>query len=159
MAGMPRCHPVVTLVLAALALGGCVEQTEPPPQASDTTPTSAPPSANFPLRVERTGGVAGFHDVLVIQQDGSVVANSKRGQVSCTLDAASLAVLNTAARGIHLNDQPTPGTSVADGMTVTFSARFGTLGIDDPRVAAAEPVVSQLLADVSAPPAKRKICT
>jgi hypothetical protein len=158
MAGMPRCHRVVTPALAVLVLGGCVEQTKPLPTVSES-PTSAPARASFPLRVERTGGVAGFHDMLVIQDDGSVVADSKRGQVSCTLDAASLAVLNTAARGIHLNDQPTPGTSVADGMTVTFSARFGTLGIDDPKVAAAAPVVNQLLADVSAPSAKRKICT
>jgi hypothetical protein len=158
MAGMPRCHHVVTLALAVLALGGCVEQTKPLPEASDT-PTSAPPSASYPLRVERTGGVAGFRDVLVIQQDGSVVADSTRGQVSCTLDAASLAVLNTAARAIHLNDRPTPGTDVADGMTVTFSARFSTLGIDDPKVAVAEPVINQLLADVSGAPAKRKICT
>jgi hypothetical protein len=158
MAGMPRSHHVVTLAFAVLALGGCVEQTKPLPEASDT-PTSAPPSASFPLRVERTGGVAGFHDVLVIQQDGSVVADSKRGQVSCTLDAASLAALNTAARAVRLNDRPTPGTDVTDGMTVTFSARFSTLGIDDPKVAVAEPVINQLLADVSGPPATRKICT
>lgn len=156
---MPRCHHAVTLALAALALGGCVEQPKPIPKASDSTPASAPPSANFPLRVERTGGVAGFHDVLVIQQDGSVVADSKRSQVSCTLAAASLAVLNTAARAIQLNDRPTPGTDVADGMTVTFSARFSTLGIDDPKLAVAEPVINQLLADVSSPPAKRTICT
>ena len=155
---MPRCHRVVPLALALLALGGCVEQTKPLPEASDTQ-TSAPPRASFPLRVERTGGVAGFRDLVVIQDDGSVVADSTRGQVTCTLDAASLATLNTAARGVHVNDQPTPGTDVADGMTVTLSARFGTLGIDDPKVAAAEPVVNQLLADVSGPPAKRKICT
>ena len=155
---MPRCHHVVTLGFAVLALGGCVEQTKPLPKASDT-PTSAPPSASFPLRVERTGGMAGFHDLLVIQQDGSVVADSKRGQVSCTLDATSLAALNTTARAIQMNDRPTPGTDMPDGMTVTFSARFGTLGIDDPKVAAAEPVVNQLLADVSGPAAKRKICT
>jgi hypothetical protein len=158
MAGMPRSHLVVPLALALLALTGCVEQTKPLPEVSDT-PTSAPASANFPLRVERTGGVAGFHDLLVIQEDGSVVADSKKGQVSCTIDAVSLAALSTAARAIHQNDQPTPGTSMADGMSVTFSARFGTLGIDDPRVADVAPVVQQLLADVSGPQAKRKICT
>jgi len=155
---MPRFHLVVPLAVALLALTGCVEQTKPLPEVSNT-PTSAPPSANFPLRVERTGGVAGFHDLLVIQEDGSVVADSKGGQVSCTIDAANLAALNSAARGIRQNDQPTAGTTVADGMTVTFSARFGTLGIDDPRIADVAPVVQQLLADVSGPQAKRKICT
>jgi hypothetical protein len=44
-------------------------------------------------------------------------------------------------------------------MTVTFSARFSSLGIDDPKLAVAEPVINQLLADVSGPPATRTICT
>lgn len=155
---MPRGHRVVTVALAALALGGCVEQARPLPEVSSAARPTAQTTANFPLRVERSGGVAGFDDRLSIQADGSVVGQTRQGQVSCTLDKHSLAALNEAALKIRQNDQPTPGTSVADGMTVTFSARFGTLGIDDPRVAAAQPVVTQLLADVSGPPAKRKIC-
>lgn len=155
---MPRAHLVVLVAVALLALGGCVEQTSPLPEVSTAAVPTAEPTASFPLRVERIGGVAGFDEKLSIQADGSVVGRTRQGQVSCTLDRDSLATLNAAARNIRLNDQPTGGTTVADGMTVTFSARFGTLGIEDPKVADAGPVVTQLLTDLSAPPAKRKVC-
>lgn len=155
---MPRSHHVLPAAFALLALGGCVEQTKPLPEVSTAPRPTAQTTASFPLRVERSGGVAGFDDKLSIQADGSVVGQTKKGQVSCVLDRASLATLNDAALRISQNDQPTGGTAVADGMSVTFSARFGTVGIDDPKVASAQPVVAQLLADVSAPPPKRKAC-
>jgi hypothetical protein len=135
-----------------------VQQTKPLPEASTAPRPTAQTTASFPLRVERTGGIAGFEEKLSIQADGTVVGQTKRGQVSCTLDQGSLATLNEAALNIRQNDQPTGRPTVADGMTVTLSARFGTVGIEDPKVAAAQPVVTQLLADVSEPPSHRKIC-
>ena len=44
-------------------------------------------------------------------------------------------------------------------MDVLFGAGTGLLHLDDARVAKAEPVVTQLLADVTGPAARRKICT
>ena len=156
---MPRSHRVVPLALALLALGGCVERTAPLPEVSTAPRPTAETTARFPLRIERTGGVAGFHDKLSIQADGSVVGQTKQGQVSCRLDKDSLATLNQAALHIRQNDQPTGAPTGADRMQVTLRARFGTVGVDDPKVADARPVVTQLLADASAPAAKRKLCT
>ena len=85
---------------------------------------------------------------------------TKKGQVTCTIDKASLAVLNEAALQVHDTDQPTaPPSRPADSMIVLFGAGTGLLAIEDPRVAKAEPVVTQLLADVTGAAADRKICT
>ena len=85
---------------------------------------------------------------------------TKQGQVTCTIDKASLAVLNEAALQVHDTDQPTGSPStVADQLDVLFGAGTGLVRIDDTRVVKAEPVVTQLLADVTGPRAGRKICT
>ena len=159
---MPRTAPIPPVAVAGLvglsvALGGCGSSDPQIPTASQTTGT---PLASFPLTVSRQGGVAGFSDTLSIQDDGAVLAATKQGRVTCTVDKASLAVLNEAALEVKDTDQPTaPATRTADGMVVMFGAGTGVLSIDDPRVAQAAPVVTQLLADVTGPAAARKICT
>jgi hypothetical protein len=161
MAGMPRTSRLSALAvpctLAALALGACGEDSPAIPDAPTTTTAT---QARFPLNVQRMGGVAGFSDRLSIQADGQVLANTKRGQVECTLDAASLARLNDAALQLQDTDQPTssPGQT-ADAMVVLFSAGTALVEISDPRLADAEPVVTQLLADVTGPAGQGEVCT
>jgi hypothetical protein len=160
MADMPRTSRLsllaVPFTLAALGLGGCGEDSPAIPDAPTTTTVR---KAKFPLNVQRMGGVAGFSDRLSIQADGQVLANTKRGQVECTLDAASLATLNEAALQIRDTDQPTssPGQT-ADAMPVLFSAGTGLVDITDPRMAKAEPVVTQLLADITGPAGQGTLC-
>jgi hypothetical protein len=161
MAGMPRCHRVAPVTVACatvalLGLGGCVQETKPLPTVTDAATTAAP-SIRFPLRVLRSGGVAGFREELFVQSDGSVIGQTKQGQVTCMLDQESLAALKGGAAQVHATDTPN-GPGGADQLWVQFGTGAGSLNIDDPKLAAAEPVVTQLLADVSAPPAKRKIC-
>jgi hypothetical protein len=159
---MPRNSPltlvsITGLVGLSVVLGGCGSKDPQIPTAPSSTVTR---QASFPLTVSRLGGIAGFTDDLSIQDDGGVLATTKQGQVTCTIDKASLAVLNDAALQVHDTDQPSAPTSPpADAMTVVFGAGTGLLSIDDPRVAKAEPVVTQLLADVTGPAAGRKICT
>lgn len=161
---MPRFE--VVLAAALLATGcGTAE-----PAVPDGGPTSGPSpqasssggpdtSPRFPLAITRQGGVAGFSDRVTVQEDGSVRAVTKTGEVTCTLDAASLAVLAEAAAGIRDTDTPTaPTTPVADAMTVLIGAGDGRVPVDDPRLAAMEPVVTQLLAEVTGPAAGRRIC-
>lgn len=145
------------LIGLSAALGGCGSQDPQIPTAPSTTATR---QASFPLTVSRVGGIAGFKDNLSIQSDGGVLAVTKQGQVTCALDPVSLATLNEAAATIKDTDQPTaPASPPADAMTVLFGAGTGLLVVNDPRVAKAEPVVTQLLADVTGPKANRKICT
>ena len=147
----------VGLIGVVSVLGGCGSQDPQIPTAPSTTSTK---EASFPLTVARLGGIAGFTDNLSIQADGEVLAATKQGSVSCSLDKASLAVLNDAALQVHDTDQPSaPASRPADYMSVMFGAGTGLLSINDPRVAKAEPVVTQLLADVTGPKAGRKICT
>jgi hypothetical protein len=157
---MPRISPHWVPAAAGglcVVLAGCGSQDPAIPTAPSTTQTR---QASFPLTVSRLGGIAGFSDNLSIQDDGGVLAVTKQGQVTCTIDKASLAVLNEAGLQVHDTDLPTgtPTTS-ADQMAVLFGAGTGLVHLDDPRVARAEPVVTQLLADVTGPAADRKICT
>ena len=161
---MPRNAPSVLtaaglpgLVGLAMLLGGCGSDDPEIPTVSSTTATR---HASFPLTVSRIGGIAGFTDNLSIQDDGGVLATTKKGQVSCTIDKASLAILNEAALQVHDTDQPTAPTSrPADAMLVLFGAGTGLLSIDDSRISKAEPVVTQLLNDVTGSAAERRICT
>lgn len=156
--------PLVSAALAsglvAGSLAACGSADPPIPAASTTPSTTAAPKAKFPLTVNRLGGIAGFTDSVSIQDDGGVIAQTKQGQVTCTLDADSLALLNTAGLQVHDTDQPTgPPQTASDQLGVLFGAGTGLLQMNDSRVAAAEPVVTQLLADVTGPKASRKICT
>ena len=153
-AGLSKAVGAVGLTLA---LVGCGSNDPQIPNAPSTTSTR---QASFPLTVSRLGGIAGFSDNLSIQDDGGVLATTKQGKVTCTIDKASLAVLNDAALQVHDTDQPSaPASRPADYMIVTFGAGTGLLSVHDPRVVKAEPVVTQLLADVTGPAAGRKICT
>ena len=96
---MPRTAPLSPVTIAGLiglsaALGGCGSSDPQLPTDSQSTGTR---QASFPLTGTRPGGVAGFSDTLSIQDDGAVLAATKQGRVTCTIDKASLTVLNKAA--------------------------------------------------------------
>ncbi len=153
----PSLIPATGLVTLSLLLAGCGSDDPELPTAPSTTATR---QASFPLTVSRIGGVAGFTDNLSIQDDGGVLATTKKGKVTCTIDKESLATLNEAALQVHDTDVPTASPSrPADSMIVMIGAGTGLLDIADPRVSKAEPVVTQLLADVTGAAADRKICT
>lgn len=160
----------ISLATAVITLTGCGQQaaeTTTPSTTQDTTPSSSSstttsPSAHarFPLTVSRLGGVAGFNDSATIQADGSVVATTRQGKVSCTLDEVSLTALDEGAAPIGDSDQPDPSASTpADHLEVLIGSGSGLASTSDPRVAKATPIVTQLLADLNGPVANRRICT
>ena len=157
MGGMSRI-PLVSRITAPL-LGLLAAGTLSACGALDQQSGSSTPKAKYPLTVNRVGGVAGFTDSLSIEDDGDVLALTTHGQVKCTLDDPSLAVLNEAGLQVKDADQPDSSATGVDQLEVFFGAGKGALRIDDARVAKAEPVVTRLLADITGPKANRKICT
>lgn len=156
---MPRSPVLVatSLLVGAAALAGCAEKTPDIPTVSSTT---AEPVAQYPITIQRFGGIAGFSDTVTIASDGGVTAKSKKATVTCTLEDASLKALNRGAAQIQPTDEPSSmPTNVDDAMDFTVSTGPGMVSVGDPRLAEAKPVIDQLLADVNAPEGQRKICT
>ncbi|MEO8555284.1 MAG: hypothetical protein ABI474_01330 [Actinomycetota bacterium] len=135
---------------ATLALSACGSQTGP-----DSAPgTSASPPSVFPLTITRTGGIAGFHDVLVVTKDGLVSGTQKgKAQWQCQLTPGSSARLTTAASKVPWPRLTTGSTSAAfpdDMVTMVVSPAGGPVRVEDPQVGAAGPVFTELVTDLSA---------
>jgi hypothetical protein len=106
--------------------------------------------------VERSGGFAGFHDILEIAADGTARVTSRTGGTrSCTPDPATLNVL----RAIDLATVGTapPKVPIADGFSYTVrtetgsaSAGDGDVGVRAEFTAAAAAVIASCLANASA---------
>jgi hypothetical protein len=111
------------------------------------------------VTIVRSGGVAGFSDTVVVQEDGSVRATTRTGSVSCTLDAAGLRTITEGAAAVEPTDTPsTPATEGADALSVVLRSGTGGLSVDDPRLAGVAEDVSQVLADVTGPVGERLLC-
>ncbi len=151
-------HVVLGVVALAgvLATGACGQDTPAPttPPASSTETTAVPSGPASEVRLARVGGVAGFQDVLVVAPDGSVTGTTRSGQVDCTVPAATVQVLATAA-------PPTTGLNAGNDRIATSVEREGTtfdLGEaqgTDPLSRAARTVLD----DVQLPRDQRTVCT
>ncbi|HZN19395.1 MAG TPA: hypothetical protein VFB84_14640 [Micromonosporaceae bacterium] len=87
------------VLLTGLVAAGCVGSPDPGPRA--TPPPSGPTSPGQPLIwYERTGGIAGFKDQLVVQADGSYTITSRHspGRTG-TLSPAKLTELRRVLDG------------------------------------------------------------
>jgi hypothetical protein len=131
------------------------------PAIADSSPTSALGSvsspahrAEFPLTVTRTGGIAGFQDVLVVAADGLLSVTLKgqqQPQRQLTPDAVNR--LTTAAFQV-----PWPRITPASGqpafpddmVSMVLSPLGGPARLEDPMVGAAGQVFQELLNDLSA---------
>jgi hypothetical protein len=82
--------------VAVLALAACGRSTALDDAAPDPGSTSRPEI--FPLTLERTGGIAGFQDVLVVAGNGLVsVTHKGQQQRHCQLTPEAVERLRTAA--------------------------------------------------------------
>lgn len=84
-----------SVVLSLAVLAGCGQTDQPDASSSVATPstsvrTSTPtstsagpstaqPKGPYPIKVSRTGGVAGLHEVILVQSDGTVMIDQKKG--------------------------------------------------------------------------------
>jgi hypothetical protein len=145
----------VAVVMAAA--GGCGGSTTEPPGASQP-PTAGQPAA-FPLTVMRTGGIAGFRDVLVVRGDG-LVSVTRRGRQPrrCRLSPVALERLRTAALLVPWSRIPPASRepSFPDDMVTTVqSPSGGPVRLDDPVAGKAGQVFVDLLNDASGSAASR----
>lgn len=139
--------------LFALAVTGCVAKTPEIPKA--TTPTTTTPSVDYPIAVQRFGGVAGFSDTVNIDVDRSVLAKVNRQTVSCTLDEASFAAITKAALAVgDSGNDSTPTMAHPDDMLVLLD----NVPTTDDRIKDVEPVITSLLEDLAKPTAQRTVC-
>jgi hypothetical protein len=105
------------------------------------------------LTITRAGGIAGFHDVLVVTSDGRVSVTRKgKAQFRCRLTPGAARRLTTAASEVPW-PRLTPGVTKPsfpdDLVTSVMSPAGGPVRLQDPQVGAAGRVFNELVNDVS----------
>lgn len=147
---MRHISSVFSSAAVVLILSACGAQTAP----GSASATSASPPSVFPLTITRTGGIAGFHDVLVVTRDGLVSGTQKgKAQWQCKLTTEASTQLTTAASKVPWPRLTPSSTSAAfpdDMVTMVVSAAGGPVRVEDPQVGAAGPVFTELVTDLSA---------
>ncbi|HEY3003905.1 MAG TPA: hypothetical protein VGJ44_16290 [Kribbellaceae bacterium] len=162
------------VVLCCLALTACGDEGSPavpspsqsvaepataPPTGPKPTPTG-PPAPAFPMTVTRTGGIVGFNDTLTLSANGAADVTSSGRSGTCTVEATLLGTIKAAAAKIDWRTMPAkpPKAEHPDDLVIAVSAGGGTVRLNDPRVKALNSPLSSLIADATAPAAKRKYC-
>lgn len=149
-----------TLVLcsaAVLAMTACGS-----PTGSTGSTGTSPPSV-FPLTITRTGGIAGFDDVLVVSADG-LVAVTQKGQTPrrCRLTADAAKRLSAAAAQVPWPDLKPSSTTASfpdDLVSLVVSPTGGPVRLEDPQVGAAGQVFDELVNDLNGGRSASGMCT
>ena len=150
------CATAVVVGATASCGGSATTPTRP------ATPTSQSQPAVFPLTVTRTGGIAGFRDVLVVAGDG-MVSVTRKGQKPrrCQLTPAAIDRLTTAASQVPWS-RITPASmhpSFPDDMvTAMQSPAGGPVRLEDPQAGKKRQVFIELLNDLNSGPAASRMC-
>jgi hypothetical protein len=142
---MPRSHRFVlcALPLLAAACGGDDHATTPP--------------SGLPVTIDRSGGIAGFSDHVVVAADGWVTATSKGGgSAACRVDDEVLAALARLAGSA--TGSPSSTSQGADSLTVVLSSSKGTVSLDPGALPSTAPELGQLLNDLGRQPSSRAVC-
>jgi len=139
------------VVMALTACGG-----------STTTPTSKSQPAVFPVTITRTGGIAGFRDVLVVSRDG-LVSVTRKGQEPrrCQLTPEAIDRLTKAASQVPWSRSTPNGTHPSfpdDLVTVVLSPAGGPVRLEDPQAGAEGQIFHELLNDLMGGPATARMC-
>jgi hypothetical protein len=139
---------VISCTAAVLAMAACGSQ-------SASTGSGSPPSQPtvFPVTVTRTGGLAGFQDVVVVADNGLVsVMHKGQQERHCQLTPEAVERLRTAASQVPWPRITPAGTQPAfpdDMVSMVQSPAGGPVRLEDPSVGAAGKVFQELLTDVS----------
>ena len=115
------------------------------------------------MTITRTGGIAGFQDVLVVTGDGQVSVTDKgQQQRRCRITPEAVNRLRTAASQVPWW-RITPDRGLArfpdDMVSMVKSPAGGPVRLEDPRVGAGGAVFQELLTDLSVGPAASSLCT
>ena len=152
MRHLARAVCLTAIVVAALA--GC---------HGSTMPSDAESQARvFPLTITRTGGIAGFRDVLVVNGDGLVsVTRSGRQPRQCRLTAGVTQQLTAAVSSLAWPTATSATTHPAfpdDMVTTMTKPGVGPLRADDPQAGPAGRLVLELVNDINDGPAASLLC-
>jgi hypothetical protein len=154
---MRQLSRVICCTAAVMAMAACGSQSAP-------TVSGSPPSQRevFPLTITRTGGIAGFRDVVVIAGDGLVsVTNKRREQQHCRLTPEAVKRLTTAASQApwaRISPGSTQPDFPDDMVTMVRSPAGGPVRLDDPRVGAAGKVFQEMLSDLGGGATASRLC-
>ena len=134
----------------------------PSSSPSSSTPSPRTPAAAFPLTVTRTGGIAGFHDTVVLQSDGRLVVNSRGHTSSCRLKPEVLKDILRAVGGVPWG-RLTPADSTPkhpDDMVllVRSDGRRAPARLDDPLLGGLQQQLSDLVVDSSGANPAHELC-
>lgn len=145
--------------VAGLVLTGCGDESNGGPggttSSTPTTTQSTPAGTVLPITVTRSGGVAGFNDLVVIGTDGVATVSSRgKGTVRCKLDPSLLGSLTAAAQQVDWTGlgATKPTTRYPDDMIIAVSANGGTARLEDPELKPMAAPVSKLLTEATIPP-------
>jgi hypothetical protein len=118
---------VLCAALLALGVSACGDENE--------TPTTTSASTALPLTVERSGGVAGINDKLVVRADGTgtFTSNNDAAQELTADDTARVrsALRELVFSGLDERYEPPSGTQIADGIDYKFSAGGDTIVVEE----------------------------
>ena len=132
------------------------------PQGPSESTVSASQRAVFPLTMTRTGGFAGFQDVLVVARDGLVsVTRRTQKQGACRLTPAAAGRVRTAAAAVPWA-RLTPDRGQArfpdDLVVMVRSPAGGPVRLEEPKLGASGKVFLSVLSDVLSGPAASVMC-
>lgn len=127
-----------------------------------TTPTSKGQPAVFPVTITRTGGLAGFRDILVVNGDG-LVSVTRKGQAArhCRLTPDAFKRLTTATNQMTWSSDAPASTQPSfpdDLVTLVLSPAGGPVRLADPKAGVRGQVFHELLNDLTGDPASTRMC-
>ena len=143
---------------AVLAMAACGSQSAP--TGSGPSPSSQP--MVFPVTITRTGGIAGFQDVVVVAHDGQVsVARKGQQQRYCRLTPEAVERLRTAASQTpwaQITQASTQPAFPDDMVTMVRSPAGGPARLEDPKIGAGGKTFQELLSDVTGSTTAPRLC-
>jgi len=149
---------VICCTAAVAAITACGSQS--PSKLPSNNPSQQPV---FPLTITRVGGIAGFHDVLVVASDGQVSVTQKgKALWQCRLTPEAATRLTTAASRVpwpHITPGKTSAAFPDDLVTMVLSPAGGPVRVEDPQVGAAGPVFNELVNDLNGGRSASGMCT
>jgi hypothetical protein len=154
----PRTRVIGCIAAAFLAAAGCGT-------SNASTEAAARPTLPgvFPLTMTRTGGFAGFQDVLVVAGNGLVSVTRKgQKQVDCRLTTVAVERLRTAASQVpwaRLIPDVGQARFPDDMVVMVRSPAGGPVRLEDPMVGASSKLFQTLLDDVLGGSAASSMCT
>ncbi|MBC7559582.1 MAG: hypothetical protein H7270_09530 [Dermatophilaceae bacterium] len=115
------------------------------------SPSMSQPAV-FPLTITRIGGVAGFHDVLVVNGEGLVSVTQKgRTRWQCRLTPVAARRVATATSALPWPRLTASSTSAGfsdDLVTLVQSPAGGPVRLEDPQTGAAGTIFNELINDL-----------